>query len=422
MLHGGKGAFWQKVRDVASLALPSHRRLSVHLGASRLALCVRERAIMSRFALVAALVAHGAVAFGRGRAGAQAGTTDAPEASQFLYTNNLGPELPGLGDGACKVTLRPLGVSGADGDVITFDSWLAQLQHALVTQDASVYDQGISTLCGSRNVGENDRHKELPTTGTAMYRVLTQSVEIMTSACETGNANAYASAFDIVCPQLGAVGPAMPERCDAVLPDPTAETTSTRRLQLSMFFSRLQELLRAEKPDDQAWRRGMQSLCGSKVDVGGAGFHSHRPMAGTSTFNEVATGVRMLANACGAAERDVEAYQRAWMVLCPASPEVASVVLAADAKPAKVPTYQERLVAAIASVQADSTKLRPLLDAAKTAIAAEQALPSGNAQMAEVTGLIKSVSDVEDMLAEWESADGARAVPVEKACDAEPAL
>jgi hypothetical protein len=311
-------------------------------------------------------------------------------------------------------------VSGADGDVISFDSWLAQLQHSLLAQEAATYEQGIARLCGSRNVGEKDHHKEVPAIGTAMYRVLTQSVEMMTSACEEGNAATYASAFDIVCPELGSVGPAMPARCDAILPDPVVDTSSTRRLQLPMFLSRLQDLLREETPDEAAWRRGMQSLCGSKIDVGAAGFHTHRPMTGTPTFSEVLTAVRMMANACGAAERDVEAYQRAWMMMCPASPEAERPVLGESKR--AIPTYTERLAAAISSVQADRAALRPLLDAAKAAVAGEARLPSGNAGIAEMKGLAKSVSDVEDMLAEWDSVDGARSVSVEQACDADPEL
>lgn len=355
-----------------------------------------------------AAAAHAALAAGLGLA------SSTPEP----YSLAMGPDLPGLGSYACKIAMKPLGPAAADGGVVTFGSWLGELKHALIAQDSAPYLAGIERLCGARSSAESSHHTALPAPNSAGYAAVLNGVDAMAQACADGSSASYAASYNTICPDRGAIGPTMPERCETTVPDPTVSTESgPKRLRLQLFIGKLKALMEAEEPDDEAWRRAMQTVCGDMLGVGGAGFHSHRPLAGTPTYSAVRTAVALLGEACGKAERDAKAYGMAWKALCPSTPTEDVPVLSEPE--VKELTRQERVVAAIEAVASSRSKVRGLVDAVKAAMAMEARYPHGNSKSAEFKGLAKALAELAELEAQWDSTDAARTEPAEKACAVE---
>lgn len=331
------------------------------------------------------------------------------------YAAPLGPDLPGLGS-LCEANMRPLGTAGASNALVSLTSWLADLQMAVESQNPASYDEGIQRLCGGfLRTDAVAHHGALPAAGSDAAKSVDSNLGTLKDACTKGDALHYGAAFRMLCPRPAPLGPVMPEGCSALVADPRPAPPSSKTLRLPLFLSVLSELLDSQTgPDDEAWRRGMDSLCAEDVGVSGTGFHSHAPGKDTPLFREVSSRVDAMEAACGEVGPSAAyAYAAAFSFMCPTAPS-ANVVASGQAEAEAARAEFDAALRAFKAASEAAVRLNHLASAAVSSVQAAAA--PGAAGPASVAALDQEARKLSATISSWEEEDKGRKVPVNEAC------
>jgi len=324
------------------------------------------------------------------------------------YEAELGPELPG--GAGCPVNMMVLGSGAGEGALLGLPQWYASLRAAVSAGNSAKATDGIARLCGGRyRPNVIAFHAVVPEPSSPAAKALEVALATLKASCEASDALKYTNAFFTVCPTPGSLGPAMPERCDALVADPREGEDSHKTLRLPLFLTVLRDVVdQSGEVNDEAWRRGMKGLCGRREGVSGVGFHTHRPLTGTPLHADVSKRVASLVEACGGAELDAELYKVSWEALCPASPTTEVVSLEETQRAEALSGAVQRYRAAVEAAKLLGNKAEAM------SVAAE----AGGGAHESVLVVGKRAQSLLKQLKQWEDAEADREPTFEKSCDA----